>query len=441
MSKVYLSILFVGLFTFSASSQVMWDNFEDVRKGTYGFINGSFVPYSENTDPNDVNSSITAARYTRNQVEEFDVLILEGDIADMTDYVNGSSQMSIDVLSPAAGITVQITIENSDLSEGEPFPNGRHSVYLAETTTSGEWETLTFEFDTQPDPTVSDTETNRLVLLFDPGSFSGDTFLWDNLMGPELADDPCEGVTTDPEMLNDFECNQNVNFIFSHAGPGFRRVVNPDDTGNPSPYVAEYTRNAGEENDIIIGRFDGTLLITENSTIELDVWDPNAPTDIIVSLQAANNDLIIDMSTTTSASSQWETLTFDPSDAAASTDIEQFVILFDPGNFSSNTYYFDNFQATNLVNVDELEPFAEFVSYPNPCTDILNFSYNLESTSDVQLSIQDVTGKTIKLKNFPDQSAGNQLLDIDVSELNPGVYVYSLSSDDRRSTGKVVVSK
>jgi len=441
MNKLYLSFLFVGLLSYSASSQVMWDNFEDVRKGTYGFINGVFIPYSENTQPNDVNSSLVAASYTRNQAEEFDVLILEGDIADMTDYVNGSRQMSIDVLSPAVGTTVQITVENSDLSEGQPFPQGRHSIFLAETTTSGEWETLTFEFDTQPDDGVGNTETNRLVLLFDPGSFSNDTYRWDNLMGPEFADDPCEGVTPNPEVLNDFECNQNVNFIFSHSGVGFKRILNPDDSGNASPYVAEYTRNAGEESDIIIGRFDGPLLITENTTIELDVWDPAAPTSVIVSLQAANGDVIIEMETETSVSGQWETLTYDPTPAAASTDIEQFVILFDPGNFSSDTYYFDNFTASNLVGLNEFEPFAELRTYPNPTSEDVNFSYNLENTSDVQLAIQDVTGKVVELENYPQQSAGSQLLNIDVTKLNPGIYLYSLTSNSHRSTGKIVVSR
>jgi len=441
MTKIYLSFLFIGLIGFSTSAQTTWDNFEDTRKGTYGFINGTFIPYFGNPDPSGVNTSEVVASYTRNQAEAFDVLILDAAMADLSDYVSGSSQISIDVWSPAAGIPIQITLENSETAEPDNFPAGRHSVYLTETTVAEEWETLTFTFDTQPDAGVSNTDVDRLVLLFNPDTNTDDQYFWDNLQGPELADDPCEGVTTNPEILNDFECNQNVNFTFSHAGTGFRRVLNPDNSGNASSYAAEYTRNGGEESDVIIGQFDGPLLITENTSIELDVWDPAAPTSVVVSLQAANGDVILEMETQTSVSSQWETLTYDPSDVAASSDIEQFVILFDPGNFSSNTYYFDNFTASNLVGINEFEPFESFKTFPNPSTDIVNFSYHLENTSDVQLSLQDVTGKTIKLINYPAQSAGSQMLNLNVRDLNPGVYIYSLTSDTRRSTGKVVVSR
>lgn len=425
----------------SVRAQTTWDNFEDVRKGTYGFINGTFIPYNENPDQSGANTSLVAAAYTRNAAELFDVLIIDAPMADLSDYVSGTKQMSIDVWSPAAGIPIQITLENSETALPDNFPTGRHSVYLTETTVAQQWETLTFTFDTQPDAGVPNTDVDRLVLLFNPNTNSGDQYFLDNLMGPELADDPCEGVTPDPETLNDFECNQNVNFVFSHAGVGFRRVLNPDDSGNPSPYVAEYTRNAGEESDIIIGRFGGPLLITDNTSIELDVWDPGAPTSVIVSLQAANGDVIIEMETETSVSGQWETLTYDPTPASASTDIEQFVILFDPGNFTSDTYYFDNFTASNLVGLNEFEPFAEFNLYPNPTSEDVNFNYTLENNSDVQLAIQDVTGKVVQLENYPRQSAGNQLLNIDVSKLNPGIYLYSLTSNTRRSTGKIVVSR
>jgi len=441
MSKLYLSFLFVGLLGLSASAQTTWDNFEDTRKGTYGFINGTLIPYNENPDQSGANTSLVAASYTRNAAETFDVIILDAAMADLADYISGTKQISIDVWSPAAGVPIQITLENSETALPDNFPTGRHSVYLTETTVAQQWETLTFSFSEQPDAGVPNTEVDRLVLLFNPNTNTSDQFFWDNLEGPELANDPCEGVTSDPEMLNDFECNQNVNFVFSHSGTNFRRILNPDESGNPSPYVAQYVRNGGEESDVIIGRFNGPLLITENTSIELDVWDPNAPTAVVVSLQAANGDVIIEMSAETSVSGQWETLTYDPTPAGTPTDIEQFVILFDPGNFSSNTYYFDNFQATNLVGLEEFEPFTDLTTFPNPASDDVNFSYNLENTSDVQLAIQDVTGKVVVLENYPQQSAGNQLLNLNVGQLNPGIYLYSLTSDSRRSTGKIVVAR
>ena len=441
MNKFYLFFLFSGLFALNLNAQTTWDNFEDIRKGTYGFINGTFIPYNENPDQSGANTSLVAASYTRNPAETFDVIIIDAAMADLSDYVAGTKQISIDVWSPAAGIPIQITLENSTTALPDNYPTGRHSVYLTQTTVAEQWETLTFSFSEQPDAGVPDTDVNRLVLLFNPNTNTSDQYFWDNLQGPEFANDPCEGVAPTPGVLNDFECNQNVNYIFSHSGVNFRRIVNPDQSGNPSPYVAQYTRNGGEESDVLIGRFNGPLLLSESSTIELDVWDPGAPTSIILSLQAINGDLIIEMASETSGSGTWETLSFDPSPAAASTDIEQFVILFDPGNFTSNTYYFDNFEATGVSGVRELEPFASFSAYPNPTRDNITFSYNLESSSNVQLAIQDVTGKTVFQQKYPAQAAGQQFVDIDLSRFNAGVYIYSLTSSRQRTTGKIVVNK
>ena len=440
MRKIYLSFLFIGILAFTAKSQVMWDNFQDVRKGTYGFINGSFIPYFGNPDQTG-NTSITCASYTRNAAETFDVIILDEPMADLSDYVGGSKQMSIDVWSPAAGTTIQITLENSTTALPDNFPAGRHSVYLTTTTVAAAWETLTFTFDNQPDAGVPNTDVDRMVLLFNPNSNTNDTYFWDNLMGPEFANDPCEGAVPNANVLNDFECNQNVSYTFSHSGINFRREPNPDTDGNESPFVARYQRNNGEENDVIIGRFDGALSLNENSTMELDVWDPAGGTTVIVSLQAANGDVILEMQAETTVAAQWETLSFDPSSVFEATNIEQFVILFDPGNFSGLTYYFDNFTVDGGLSINEVEPLAAFNAFPNPVKDVVTFSYNLTQSSDVQVSIQDVTGKTILVENFQGQGAGSQQINLDMSEYNSGIYIYSISTDTNRSTGKLVVTE
>ncbi|MCB0625754.1 MAG: hypothetical protein KDC43_18010, partial [Saprospiraceae bacterium] len=222
----------------------------------------TFIPYNGNPDQSGANTSLVAAAYTRNPAEAFDVIILDGLMADLSDYVSGAKQLSIDVWSPAAGKTVQITLENSTLAMPANFPTGRHSVYLATTTVANQWETLTFNFDNQPDPSVSSTSVDRIVLLFDPNTNNADTYYWDNLRAPELADDPCDGVAPDDMVLQDFECNQSTYFTFSHAGVNFRRVDNPDPNGmNNSDYVGSYIRNGGEENDVIVGRLASPLAI------------------------------------------------------------------------------------------------------------------------------------------------------------------------------------
>ncbi len=440
MKKIYFSFCFLVLATFSISAQVVWDNFEDTRIGTYGFTSGTFIPYGENPAPGGSNTSLVAAAYSRNPAEAFDVIILDELMADLTSYRTGDKSMSIDVWSPAVGTTVQITLENSVLALPDNFPAGRHSAYLTTTTVAQQWETLTFNFDNQPDPTVADDIVDRMVLLFAPNTNTGDTYFWDNLMGPELADDACAGVN-DPQVLNDFECNQNVNFVFTHAGVNFRRILNPDTNGNPSEYVATYTRNAGEEFDVIIGRFDGNLSLEANNTITMDVWDPGAPTNVIVSLQNANGDVIIEMTQPTTTSSAWETLTFDPSSVADAQDISQFVILFDPAAFTSDQYFWDNLSVNAPTAITDLTEITAFQATPNPSFGETTFQYNLENAAHVNLSVFDMNGKLVSQVLSENQTAGTHQATWLADDLPNGIYFYNMMINGANASGKIVLSK
>lgn len=441
MKKIYpliFSFFFLGSLL---PAQVVWDNFEDSRVGTYGFISGTFIPYFENPDQSGVNTSRVAASYTRNPAELFDVIILDAAMDNLSDYISGAKQLSIDVWSPAAGKVVQITLENDVLAQPANYPTGRHSVYLATTTAAMAWETLTFNFDTQPDASVANNNVNRMVLLFDPNSNNDDTYYWDNLNGPELADDPCEGVAANPEIFNDFECHQNTDFVFSHSGVNFRRVLNPDPIGNASDYVATYTRNGGEEFDVIIGFFDGNLPVEENSRITLDVWDPNAPTNVIVSLQNEANDVILEMTASTTNSNEWETLSYEPGAVAAANDIAKFVILFDPGVFTANQYYFDNFGFGTPVSVQDLTAVHSFSVAPNPTQGKTIFQYELVSAAQVNLSIYDVTGKLVSTILNENQSAGNYQSRWNADQFADGIYFYTLSVNGQIGSGKIILNR
>lgn len=443
MKNIYfllLTFLFAGT---QLSAQVVWDNFEDSRKGYYGFIHGTFIPYSANPDMSGVNTSPVAAQYFRNPVEMFDVIVIETDNAleDLADYLSGAKTLGIDVWAPGSGRTVQITLEDKSLSEGADFPIGRHSVYLATTGTSMAWESLTFAFDNQPDPSVANTDVDRIVLLFDPGMNNGDEWRFDNLITPAIANDPCGGVSPDANVFNDFECNQSAYFTFSHSGINFRRVKNPDQTGaNTSDMVATYTRNGGEENDVIVGSFGNGINLSSNSTISIDVWDPAAPTPINIALQQGGVD-VANVAATTSASSQWQTLTYDFS-AAVGQDVDGFVILFDPGTFSSDKYYWDNFRLANgTATFEEISGLSDFVAFPNPAHSEANFQYELQNSAAVTLTVSDLTGRIVETVADENQNAGNQYLRWDTSEVPNGIYFYTLSVNGKLATGKITVAK
>jgi hypothetical protein len=446
MKSLY-SIIFLSLaFSLGLQAQQVWDNFEDIRKGTYGFINGTFIPYFENPEQTGANTSRVAAAYTRNPAEAFDVIIIDAQMADLSDYLTGDKSISVDVWSPAPGLTVQITLENSVLAQPANFPTGRHSVYLATTTATEDWETLTFTFDNQPDATVANDNVDRFILLFEPNTNNATQWYFDNVTGPELADDPCDGVMADPEILMDFECNQSLDFTFSHASINFRRIPNPDQTGNTSDYVARYVRNGGEEFDVIIGRTDGMQTVPENATIDLDVWDAGAPTTVRVSLQNNPDDGnpavdVLGVDAATDASSSWETLNFNFSSVEGQ-EFNQVVILFDPGEFTSGEYFWDNLQYGEPANsVQDLTEIDAMQVFPNPSTGIFNFEYELNATAEVILTVRDFTGKTVQTLVDGRQQAGFHQMAWDGQGLPGGIYFYSLQVNGQVAAGKLTLVK
>lgn len=443
MNKIIL-LTTVMLCAISMSfSQATWDNFENSRRGHYNFTNGIFVPYTENPDQVG-NTSPVVAKYTRNAAEQFDVLVIDGVglAEDLTDYVSNTKQMSIDVWSPAAGITVQITMEDSALAKPANFPTGRHSVYLATTTVDSAWETLTFSFDNQPDASVSSTNVGRLILLFNPNSNTGDTYYYDNLVGPAFAADPCEGVVASDSILNDFECNQNSNVTFNH-GQSLRRIPNPDASGgNTSSYVASYIRNPGEENDVIVGTFPTPPVLGDTNGFKIMVWDGGAPTDVVLSLQKDGTEVVA-RTVTTSAASQWEELTFGFGDLSAA-GINGYVILFDPGNFTSNTYYFDNFSYVvdnEFVGIEDYLNEGMIEVFPNPSRGKTQFSYELTNSGDVSLAIYDLAGRQVNTVSAGFQPVGRHQLTWEAADLPNGLYVYRFKVNDELISGKIMLSR
>lgn len=81
----------------------------------------------------------------------------------------------------------------------------------------------------------------------------------------------------------------------------------------------------------------------------------------------------------------------------------------------------------------------EFITraYPVPATDRLTLEFQFEKSSNVNISIYDVNGRIISRalhENFP---SGLSRIDLDVSFLENGIYLYRISNDeDQYSTGR-----
>ncbi|RZL04198.1 MAG: T9SS type A sorting domain-containing protein [Hymenobacter sp.] len=135
------------------------------------------------------NMSNNVFRYSRS-TQQYDGLYMGpvgAPIADVTPFVSNAKQMTLRVYSPAVGTRFQITMQDSTSANTSGYPTGRHSEYLATTTTANAWENLVFSFSNRPDANISNTGVNELVLLINSNTTQGLKLYMDDFYGPHLT--------------------------------------------------------------------------------------------------------------------------------------------------------------------------------------------------------------------------------------------------------------
>jgi hypothetical protein len=92
---------------------------------------------------------------------------------------------------------------------------------------------------------------------------------------------------------------------------------------------------------------------------------------------------------------------------------------------------------TGVANVDALE---NFNVYPNPATSVVNISGTLSTTEDIQIRLVNALGQVVYSKKMHAQS--NSLSEaINVESLSAGVYMLDISSNQERTSRRIVVSR
>ena len=76
---------------------------------------------------------------------------------------------------------------------------------------------------------------------------------------------------------------------------------------------------------------------------------------------------------------------------------------------------------------------------PNPATGSTTINYELKDNAEVKISVFDNTGRLVQQNICGFQEKGEYSLDLNISELNPGVYYYSLCADNQLQTKKMIV--
>lgn len=116
----------------------------------------------------------------------------------------------------------------------------------------------------------------------------------------------------------------------------------------------------------------------------------------------------------------------DPTDA-------QSRFGFDIG-YSAIDVFFDNVMVSSGTPVSLIydrsmhpESIQLFQNYPNPFNPITIINYVITSTSDIKLTVYDISGREVKMLVNQSQNAGEYSVSFDASEFASGVYIYQLN--------------
>jgi hypothetical protein len=251
-----------------------------------------------------------------------------------------TSQMSVRVYSPAAGIHVRLKVEDHK-------DNTKSVETEAVTTTANAWETLIFDFKFQATGTAAFNSTytyDKATIFFDfnkPGD--GRVYYWDDMK--------FVAVNIVPNVLAlplDFE-SSTLTYAFSDFGGGQCTVIANPHAGsiNTSAHVAQMVKNVGQ----VYGGSSITLAhpidFSTKKTITMKVFSPRVGANVLLKVENSTNGAIsYQQAVNTVSANGWETLTFDFSKIDISQSYDKVTIIFDLGTMgdgSANfTYLFDD---------------------------------------------------------------------------------------------------
>lgn len=88
------------------------------------------------------------------------------------------------------------------------------------------------------------------------------------------------------------------------------------------------------------------------------------------------------------------------------------------------------------VEIETGGQFSKLLNFPNPCKEKTTISFNLIQSSDVDLTLYDISGKVIDKISKKNLGSGNNLIEYNTSKLQAGNYLYQLQVTNLSGTFK-----
>ncbi|MCF8308152.1 MAG: T9SS type A sorting domain-containing protein [Bacteroidales bacterium] len=310
--KTLFTFLSVMILSFSLQAQYVYTDFEDNQNVSFtGWPNSPVT--IENPDASGINTSDSVAEFVRSGEAWAHALCeLDGTI----NFDEGTT-FTIKVWAPIVN-EMLFKLESAD---GSNFIENFQTIETTE-----EWVEMSFDF-----PDAENGVYSKIVLFFDAGNNTDNTYYFDDLEGPGF------GEQQETYIYSDFDENQNESFSGWPNPPV--TIENPDPSGiNTSDSVAEFVRSS-EAWAHAICELDGTINFDETTTFTVKVWSPLAK-EMLLKLESADGSSVIENFKNIETTEEWVEKSFDFPDAENGV-YSKIVLFFDPGNNTDTTYYFD----------------------------------------------------------------------------------------------------
>lgn len=318
-------------------AEICHETFEPAASATWIGLNGTFNGAIANPGADAVNSSATVGSFTNNPTADYNFAF--GTFVapfDLSVY----NQFKVNVWLPAA-TKVLFKVEGA----GESLEKTKFVAV------GGAWQELSFDMS----GASAFTTITKILIVFNPGVAGDDkTYYFDNICATPNA---CSGVTPDPDIIDDFECNRNASYTGDWSF--FSVVSNPAPTGdNNSTKVGRFDDPSGpgtEYSNLSILYADPIDLSVRNQ-FSCQVWAPKAG-NLLIKLEGGPNPAM-EVGTQVTELNKWVTYTVDFSSQVGKGH-KRFVLFFNAGvnGEPGDVYHVDNIKLAAPPAAPPLEDF------------------------------------------------------------------------------------
>jgi hypothetical protein len=425
MKKITLLFISIGVFAFGQTTV----DFEPGGTGaswTWTVDQNSSNPALEivaNPNAAGLNTSATVAKFTATGAGEPWALTYTDNVGSFT-FSENNSIVKIKV---RKDIPTPVGLKFEDTSVPQPYPS--RIVEVANTQVNGDWEELTFNFS------IAIGETfNRMVIIPDFYDRSIDTTIYfDDISfnsGGSVVNYNLEDIDFEtPGFGADWVWTVHNN----NTNPALEFVPNPNTSGiNSTSTVAKFTSsNFGAAWALSFTDYIGSFTFDQNNKIVTLMVNKSVISDVGIKFEVAGTGTHVQLvKPNTVTDGSWEQLTFDFSAQIGNTYNRLVIIPDFADRTQNNVSYFDQLSFGSTAGLND-NIFNAVKMFPNPAKDVVQFSKN--ANEQLAIEIFDVLGKSVlRIDNVQNE--------VNISELNSGLYFVHIALGDQKATKKLVVN-